>query len=74
MSKDELLTVMLDAMSDSDMEINDRVVEENRRLVDQVFLLAGIQKHDDKIHASQYDEHISAAREILDLKESGMLN
>jgi hypothetical protein len=74
MSKEELLDVVLTSMSDNDMEVSDKTIESNQQLIDQVFMLAGITLHDDKIHASQYDEHIEQAREILILKEQGRLN
>ena len=74
MSKEELLDVVLTSMSDNDMDVSDKAVENNQRLIDQVFMLAGITLHDDKIHASQYEEHIEQAREMVMLKEQGRLN
>lgn len=74
MSKEELLDIVITSMSDNDMDVSDKTVESNLRLIDQVFMLAGITLHDDKIHASQYEAHIEQAREMIMLKEQGRLN
>lgn len=74
MSKEELLDVVITSMMDNDMDVSDLTIESNQRLIDQVFMLAGITLYDDKIHASQYDEHIEQAREMVMLKEQGLLN
>ena len=74
MSKEELLSIVIQSMEDNDMDVSEKAITENTALINQVFMLADVSWPDDKIHVSQYDEHIDMARQMLLAKEAGMLN
>lgn len=74
MSREELLSIYVQSLEANDMEVNEKVISENTVLINQVFMLSGIVDHNDKIHVSQYDQNIDIARQMLQVKEAGMLN